>query len=156
MEVLLTRSPQGALIPLGDEEAEKMVKIKAGATVRAEIKQMRNARFFRKWWILAKFAYDIWSDTMPRILHKGREVQPAFERFRKDLTILAGYCHAVWNIQGEMRLEADSLSWAEMNEETFERLYSATIDTILAKVLDRPDLTPEKVRRYVDDVMRFS
>lgn len=156
MEVILTRAPTGALIPWGEEEADKLSKIKAGATVRAEVKQVRNARFFKRWWVLAKFAYDIWAETMPRMEYRGRQVQAAFERFRKDLTILAGHYHPVFNVRGEMRIEADSLKWSEMDEETFEALYSRTIDAILQKVLDRPDLTPEKLRAYVDQVLRFS
>jgi hypothetical protein len=42
-----------------------------------------------------------------------------------------------------------------MDEHTFETLYSDTINAILEKVLDRPDLTPEKMRAWVDEVMRF-
>lgn len=155
MEALLTRSPTGALIPYDDEQSEKLAKIKPGATVRCNIVQMRNAKFFRKWWVLAKYAFDIWSDTMPERQYRGQPIRPNFERFRCDLIILTGHCHPVWNIRGEMRVEADSLRWDQMDEETFEKLYSETIQVVLQKVLSRPDLTEEKLRKYVDQVLRF-
>jgi hypothetical protein len=155
MEALLTRTPQGSFIPWGDEEAAKLGKIKAGAAVRAKIVQMRNPRFFKKWWVLAKFAFDIWSDTMPMMQWRGQPVRPEFDKFRQDLTIMAGYYRPVWNIKGEMRVEAESLRWDKMDETTFEALFSATIQAILTKVLSRPDLTEEKVRQYVDGVLRF-
>lgn len=156
MELLLTKSPSGALIPLDDEQAEKMQRLRPGAVIRCTIAQMRNGRFFRKWWVLARYAYDLWTDNLPTtIVWRGQMVQPDKEKFRKDLTILAGHFHPVFNIRGEMRIEADSLRWDKMDEETFERLYSATINAILQKVLNRPDLTPEKLRQYVNNVLKF-
>ncbi len=154
-EIRLLRTSSGALVPMDDEEAEKLKRIKAGSVVTAKVVQMRNGRFFRKWWALAKFAYDIWSDTAEPKEYKGQPVRPEFERFRKDLTILAGYYHPVFAINGEMRLEAESLSWAEMDEDRFEKLYSATINAILSRVLAGHGLTDEAIRAHVDRVMQF-
>lgn len=155
MEILVTRGPNGALLPLDDEQAEKLMKLKPGAVLRVNVTKMRNGQFFRKWWVLAKYAFDIWADTQPRMEYKGQEVQPEFERFRKDLTILAGHYHPVWNIRGEMRVEADSLRWSEMTEETFEKLYSNTIQAVLTSVQSSAVLTEEKLRNYVNTVLRF-
>jgi hypothetical protein len=152
-EIRLIRTSSGALVPLDDDEAAKLKRIKAGSVVTAKIVQMRNGAFFRKWWALAKFAFDIWSETVPQQEYKGQAVQPEFERFRRDLTILAGYFRPVFAANGEMRLEAESLSWAEMDEARFERLYSATINAILAKILS--GMTEEALRAHVDQVMRF-
>lgn len=154
MEILCYKRA-GVLIPANEEEAEKLTKIKNGQVLRLDMAKMRNGAFFRKWWVLAKFAYDIWAETMKPATYKGQPVRPNMERFRKDLIILAGYYDATYNVRGEVRLDAKSLSWAKMDEETFEKLYSATIDAVLQKVLNRPDLTPEKVRQAVDELMRF-
>lgn len=154
MEVLCRRV-SGGLAPESDEEAAKLVKIKAGASVRVTVTQEVNARFRRKWWALAKFAFDLWSDTMPDQEYRGQEVQRSFPRFRKDLTILAGHFSPVWAVNGEMRVEANSLSWARMNDETFEALYSDTIDAVLSKVLAGTKLTGADLRAQVDRVMEF-
>jgi hypothetical protein len=145
----------GVLIPANEEEVAKLETIKSGQVVKVGIVKMRNGAFFRKWWVLAKFAYDIWSETVKPLTYKGQPVRTNFDRFRKDLTILAGYYEATYNVRGEVRLEAKSLSWGKMNEEEFAKLYSATIDAILTKILNRPDLTPNKVRAAVDELMRY-
>lgn len=154
MEVLCRRVP-GGLAPESDEEAEKLRKIKAGASVRVTVTKEVNARFRRKWWALANYAFGLWSETMPERQYRGQEVQPSFERFRKDLTILAGHFHPVWTLKGEMRVEANSLSWARMTDETFEAFYSATIDAVLSKILSSTRLTESDLRAHVDRVMGF-
>lgn len=154
MEVLCRRVP-GGLAPESEEEAEKLKKLKAGASVRVTVTREVNARFRRKWWALAKFAFDLWSDTMPEREYRGQEVQRNFERFRKDLTILAGRFHPVWTVTGEMRVEADSLAWSRMNDETFEQFYSATINAVLQKILAHTKLTEADMRAHVDRVLAF-
>lgn len=153
-EVMCRRVP-GGLAPESEAEAEKLRRIKNGASVRVKVAQEINPKFRRKWWALAQYAFEIWSDTMPEQQYRGQEVQPNFERFRKDLTILAGHFHPIWNIKGEMRVEADSLAFGSMDEETFERLYSATINAILTKILASTKLTEDDLRAHVERVMRF-
>lgn len=154
-EILLIRTASGAFVPMDDDEAAKIKRIKAGSVVRADLIEMRNGRFFRKWFALAKFAFDVWSETAPKQEYKGQAVQPDFKRFRRDLTILAGYFRPVFAINGEMRLEADSLSFAKMTEDAFQVLYSQTINAILEKILTGSGLTEAKLREHVETVMRF-
>ena len=154
MEVLCRRVP-GGLAPESEDEAAKLHKLKAGASVKVNITQEVNAKFRRKWWALAKFAFDLWSETMPDQEYRGQAVQRSFERFRRDLIILAGHFQPVWAVNGEMRVEAKSISFARMNDETFEALYSATINAILAKILTGSKLTPDDLRAHVDRVMEF-
>lgn len=154
MEVLCRRVP-GGLAPESEEEAAKLKKLKAGASVRVTVTQEVNARFRRKWWALAKFAFDLWSDTMPDREYRGQEVQRSFERFRKDLTILAGHFSPVWAVNGEMRVEAASLKFSRMDNETFEALYSATINAVLSKILSGTKLTEADLRAHVDRVLEF-
>lgn len=154
MEVLCRRVP-GGLAPESEDEAEKLRKLKTGASVKVTVTQEVNAKFRRKWWALAKYAFDLWSESMPDMEYRGQEVQRNFERFRKDLTILAGHFQPVWTVKGEMRVEAKSLSWARMNDEAFEALYSATINAVLAKILTGAGLTEAGIRAHVDRVMEF-
>lgn len=153
---MLTRTMQGTLAPADDEAFEVIKKMKAGAIVRCDIRQMRNWKYHKKWFVLAKFAFDIWEETMEPVEYRGQPVRPAFDKFRKDLTILAGYWHPVFNIDGTFKVEADSISWASMDEETFERMYSKTIDAILAKVLPRHGLDRRTIDAHVDRVLEFA
>ena len=145
----------GGLAPAGEDEAEKLRGLKAGAAVRVKVTRETNAKFRRKWWALAKFAFDLWRELMPEQEYRGQAVQACFERFRKDLTILAGRFHPVWTVKGEMRVEADSLSWASMDDETFEKFYSATIDAVLSKILTNTKLTDADLRAHVERALEF-
>lgn len=150
---MLLRTPQG-FVPANDGEAEKCRKVKLGATVRADVAQVRNAAFHRKWFALVNIAFDVWSESTEPQQYKGEMVTPSFERFRKDVTILAGHYKPVFNVRNECRLEADSISFGNMDQETFEKLYSKTIDVILKNILKNTN--EESLRALVDEVVRFA
>ena len=156
MELLLTKQPSGALAPYDEEQADKLAKIKAGAVVRADIAQMRNVKFHRKFFALINFLFGIWEEGMPVVEYRGNAIKPNKRRFRKDLIILTGRHEATFNIRGEMRLEAHSIAFGRMSEEEFEKLFSDVIDVALNRVLNRPDLTEERIRDYCDQVLRYS
>jgi hypothetical protein len=132
---------------MDDEGVEALKRYPAGSVIRCNIVQMRNAKFFRKWWSLAKMAFELASERMQPRMYKGHQVLPSFDAFRKDLTILAGYFVVVYKYDGTFRLEAQSLKWSEMDEGIFEKMYSATIDAILQKVL--PNISRQELDRAV-------
>lgn len=155
MEIILTKMANGMLAPATEEEAEKLKKVKAGRGVRVQLTQIRNYEFHKRWFALATYAFQMWSDIKGPMEHKGQQIQPNFDRFRKDLVILAGYYDTVFNVRGELRLEAKSISFGNMGQDEFEKLYSATINAVLGKILSGSGLTEEKLRNYVDQVMSF-
>lgn len=152
----LIRTASGAFVPATDEDREAAKRFKTGTTVRMELRSMRNGEFHRKFFALVKVAYDLWADTMPAQEYRGQPVLPDFDRFRRDLTIMAGFFRPVWNARGELRVEAESLSWATMTEERFEQLYSKTIDVILQKILPDKGLTEPELRHWADRVLEFA
>jgi len=152
----LLKTQTGALVPLDDDEMDKMRRFKVGSVIRAEYKEMRNGKFFRKWWALMAVAYDMWTDGIQFQEYCGQQVQPNKDRFRKDITILAGYFHPVYALDGSMTMEADSIAWASMGEDKFERLYSACVDVILAKVLAHKNISRKQLDESVDAVLRFT
>ncbi len=155
MELLFLKSPQG-LTPACDEASEWLLKKKLGATILVEPREMRHGAFFRKWWALVKLAYDYWEETVPQIEYKGLPVRPDFDRFRRDVTIMAGFCQPVVNALGELRMEPESLKWASMSEERFSKLYDATIATLLSKVLTGPQWNERNLRQAVDQISEFA
>jgi hypothetical protein len=155
-ELIMIRLHSGGLIPATDEDAEALRKIKAGTAVRVEVRQIRNYKFLQKWFTLAKYAFDIWSETVPPQEYKGHPVRPSFDRFRKDLIILSGRFDATYNARGEVRLEAKSISFASMSEDDFERLYSETISVVLGKILGGTRMTEDQLRNHVDNVLAYA
>lgn len=159
MTELLFQKGSTGLIPATEEAIEWLRKKKLGATIMVEPHEVRNGVFFRKWWALVKLGYDYWSDTAQTIQYRGRNVLPEFDRFRKDVTILAGFYHPVINIKGEVRIEAESLKWASMSEETFAKLYDATIQVMLSKIFNGricQHWTEQQLRDVAAQVLEFA
>lgn len=152
----LLKTANGAFIPATEADAELSRRFKVGSVVRMDLSEMRNGAYFRKWWALVKVAFEAWSDGLPYQEYHGEQVLPDFERFRKDVTIMAGFCRPVWNAKGELRLEAESLQWSKMTEDRFDQLYSATINVILSKILPQGGMTEASLREWASRVMEFA
>jgi hypothetical protein len=158
MEILLIRTPYG-FMPADDEAQEQLKKFRLGALAKLDVVQMRNGAFFRKWWALVKLGYDYFSEACETQEYKGQPVLPNFDRFRKDVTILAGFHRPVWNVNGDMRVEAESLAWASMTEERFTELYDATIKVLLNKVFNGKRVsawTEEELRSVAEQIGEFA
>lgn len=155
-DLICIRQPGGSLAPATDEDAEALRKIKTGSAVRVEIRQIRNYKFHRKWFALAKLAFDIWSETVPQMEYRGVEVKPDFDRFRRDLVILTGRFKAVYSARGDVRVEAESISFANMAEDKFEKLYSDTIDVVLRKILNDGRMTEDQLRSRVEAILSYA
>jgi hypothetical protein len=152
---MLIRSEVG-LLPADNDTREWFAKLRIGASVLAKVVQPRNPAFHRKFFALLQYGFEHWAETQQPQEYKGEAVQPNFERFRKDITILAGYGRPVVNIRGDVRMEADSISFGSMSAETFEKLYSAVIDVLLTRVFKGPQWTERELRDVVDGLVEFA
>lgn len=159
MKEFLFQKGATGLVPACEEATDWLRKKKLGAVIMVEPREMRNGKFFKKWFALLDMAYSYWSETVQPIEFRGQPVRPSFQRFRKDMTILCGYYEAVTNLKGEMRLEADSISWAEMDEDTFRKLYDATIQVLLSKVFNGhvcKQWTESEIRSVAEQIQSFA
>lgn len=151
-ELVLAKTANGALMPVDPQSQEFIAKMKLGAAMKGEFKRLRNPKFHRKFMALMNVAFDAWEPG--QLEYKGEAVQKEFDRFRKDITILAGYYETAIDLNGKVRLTAKSINFNSMDEDTFERLYSAVINVILSRILtnySRADLD-----NVVEQVMAFS
>lgn len=129
--------------------------LEPGEIVKITFKKVRNGKYHRKFFALLNFAYDAWEPDRQRKTYKGVPVTKNFERFRSDVTIQAGFYTQTFDLDGNMRLEAQSISFAAMDDLEFERVYSAVSDVILQKVLvtyagrEELDAVIEKVLRFL-------
>ena len=153
---MLRRLDGGSLVPADDETAERIRKLPKGTMLHGKFVKVRNPKFLRKAFALVNIAFDMWTERFEPQMYKGVPVLPNKERFRKDLTILAGYYDATYNIRGELRLEAKSWSMDNMEEEEFEALYSAMIDAILRSILPNAGLSERSLRAAVDEILNFA
>jgi len=163
--VALTDSQKALLTAIdgADEESRRawrrfwrrVLRAAPGAVFEISARQPRNARFHRKFFALLKLGYDAWQPPRRRMKYRGRPVAKSFEAFREEVTILAGFYEQTFDLAGRLQLRARSISFARMGEDEFERLYSAVIDVLLARVLttyrDRA-----AVDRVVEQLMEFA
>jgi len=126
----------GILLPADKETQTYVGKLIRNDVITADFKKPRNYRFHKKWFALVKFAYENWTPSNFED-SRWKDVIPekSFDRFRKDIIIMAGRFNAVYRVDGSVRIEAQSIAFGNMNEEEFSKLYDKTANVILERVL---------------------
>lgn len=152
MKVHLSKTQIG-LIPVDANAIKWFSKIKIGEVVSADFKRVRSYKFLKKYFALLNLAFDSWEPG--EVNSKYGKPEKNFDRFRADLTILAGYYESTIRLDGSVRIEPKSVSFAKMSEEDFEKLYSATI-TVLIKHVYGPDMTEGEIRALVEKYLEFA
>lgn len=151
----MLKTTSGHLAPLTDGDREEVAKLKTGHVIEVKITRKRNPMFHRKFFALLGVAFDYWQEAPVTVEYHGQRVRPNFERFRKDITILAGYYDPTYNINGELRLEARSISFSSMEEPDFEKLYSSVLDVVLERILAKAGFDEKTLRAHVERVLQF-
>ena len=136
MKINVTKQAGGVLIPFDDESADSLHKFKTGELYQIDIKLTRNPAFLRKMMAFFKFCYDHFDENS---VYEFAPSAEQFDRFRKDLTILAGFYVETTRLNGDKRLEAESLAFASMTEERFEHCYNALIRAALEHIFRTTD-----------------
>ncbi|MVT01300.1 hypothetical protein CD006_01175 [Enterobacter sp. 10-1] len=132
MQIDLVKHPGGVFSPANETDLDRLQRFKNGETYVAEIKLTRNPAFHRKVMAFFGFCFAHWCANRAGLEHMDEHSQ--FDRFRKDLTILAGFYVQTVRLNGEIRTEAESLAYAKMDQEKFERAYKALINAAIKHV----------------------
>lgn len=151
-ELMLMKTPSGALIPCDPQGVEYIAKLKLGAGIKAKVTRANNVAFHRKMFALFNLAFDAWEPGEKE--YKGIKVEKEFDRFRKDVTILAGFYETSLDFHGNVRLTAKSLNFAAMDQGERERVYSAVINVVLSRILT--NYTRDDLDRVLDEVLAFA
>jgi hypothetical protein len=155
-EILLAKYPGNVFRPL-PEWRDEASKIHIGDVLKAKGSSKRSLLFLRKYFALLKVGFDYWEPEEGSITIRGKEYTPQkdFERFRKDVIILSGKFHVVSNIRGEAKVEADSIAFGRMSEETFSDLYNATVNVLLEYVQSMEGWSKAEVDLAVGQFLEF-
>jgi hypothetical protein len=157
-EIELVKTPDGLRGWSEDDQAAwKRFKawleaLEPGEVVRIGYVKPRISGFHRKFFAMLKLGFDAWEPRCKK--YKGHAVQKNFERFRKDITIAAGFYDLVATAAGGVKHEAKSISFASMEQDEFERVYSAVADVLLQGVLVRYNRS--ELDRVVNELMKFT
>lgn len=134
MKVSFVKQPGGTLIPANDMESDRLTRFKTGEMYEVDLKLTRNPAFHGKVFAFFNFCFNYWASDKGYMTESGQ-----FDAFRKDLTVLAGYFDQYYNIHGDVRVEAKSLSYANMDPETFEQCYKALITAAMQNIFKGAD-----------------
>jgi hypothetical protein len=140
MKIRMIKEPGGLFRPADDMEYEKTTKFKTGEQYDADIKLSRNPAFLRKTMVFFHFCFNHWDGNK---VHAFCSEAEQFDRFRKDLTILAGFYIQSERLDGSLRTEAESLAFGNMSEERFQECYLALIRAALKHIFHDADTNTE-------------
>lgn len=132
MQIEMVKNAGGVFVPALEHDIPRLTRFQNGGQYTVELKTTRNPHFHRKVFAFFNFCFQHWCASRAGLEHMDESTQ--FNRFRKDLTILAGFYNMVTNIRGEVRAEAKSLAYGNMEQEEFERCYSALINAAIKHV----------------------
>jgi hypothetical protein len=111
MKLQLVKTNFG-LKPATEEDVEKLKKIEPGELVEVDIKIPRNYKFHKKFFALLDL---MWSND---------SLQLTKTRYRKEMLKAAGYYDVYVGSDGNEIKEAHSISFAKMEQHTFDELYN--------------------------------
>lgn len=132
MQIDLVKHPGGVFSPAHEADLERLQRFKNGETYTAEIKLTRRPAFHRKMFAFFNFCFAHWIAERTPLANADEATQ--FDRFRKDLTILAGFYEQTMRLNGDIRTEAKSLAYANMDADEFERCYKSMINAAIKHV----------------------
>lgn len=121
------------LVPANMECQAYVAKKKNGAGLRGDFREIRNYGYHKKFFSLLGYAFDHWCPG--EISCKYGAPEKSFETFREFVTVKAGYYVVTYNPDGGFKIKPKSISFANMEQDEFERLYSNVVDVILKRIL---------------------
>jgi hypothetical protein len=124
-----------------------------GEIVKVSYSLPRNPLFHRKFFAMLNVGFDHWEPARKKKTYKGMPIEKNFDQFRSDVTILAGYYEQTFDLKGRMKLKAKSISFAKMDQEAFEGLYSAVANVLLKMVLT--NYSRDDLDQVVEKLLQF-
>ena len=160
----LVKTGKGDLIGFSQDDHKVWEKFKRwwkdlepGEFFTLTYKQPRNPVFHRKFMKMVRFAFEQWEPekARKRMTYKGLPIHKDFEQFRKDMTILAGYGIAKFDARGRVTMDAVSLSFDKMDEDTFEKVYRAMYEVLYEHIFRAKGYSREELNRVLEEFERF-
>jgi hypothetical protein len=128
-----------ALVPANAQALESLRKLPADKWLLCELRMPRNVKHHRKFMAVLQAVYphqDMW---------------PTFNSFRKAFTAALGHGEVVTAKDGRKFIDADSISFATMDQTEFDEFYARAIEFVLTKVL--PGVDSRDLEREVADIL---
>jgi hypothetical protein len=105
------------LRPCADPDYDQKKRLKIGSVYEAEIREVRNYQFLRKYFALIRCAYAFLTPSQQEFIKSP-------DGLRKTVQIAAGYCEVYYSIKRkEWVEESKSIAFDKMTESEFSEVY---------------------------------
>lgn len=118
MEIWVKNTFRG-LVPMYDTDLDNKKKLKIDQEYLVTVKMPRNIKFHRKMFALYNLVF------------QNQEQYKVLDDLRRDITIEAGFYRERTNINEEVIKEAESISFANMDDDVFSQLYNRSLDVVV-------------------------
>jgi hypothetical protein len=137
MEITFIKTLSGVYKLAFDSDFEKAKSIPINEPFTVKYTKVRNAKFHRKFFALINLCY------------QNQSTFNNLEHLRKELIICAGHYELIFDLEsGTQKKEAQSISFANMDETEFNKLYTNVLNVICDKFLfDKQDIL-DNVAQY--------
>ena len=132
-----TKSADGKLIPSSEKSIKIFNKVKIGEEILIDYKAKRNLQFHKKGFALLNLVF------------QNQDIYTNLEDLRVEFRLKAGYYTEHITTKGKLIYIPKSMSFAEMDENEFEELYSKFIDIALQHFVKMDK------RDFEDAILRF-
>lgn len=152
MKIYLKKTQIG-LVHADEIAAESLEKYPNGKLLLCDLVAPRNPLFHEKFFALLRTGFRYWEPG--EVTSKHGQPQKNFERFREDVTILAGFYEVTIRLNGETAIKAKSISFGSMRQDEFEELYNKVLNVLLQRVF--VGYTDEQVIRMAEEqILNFA
>ena len=127
------------LFAADDFSAEKFKKLPHDKAFEIEVKIGRNPEFHAKVFKFLRFCFHYWKSDREFMSEESQ-----FDKFREDLTIIAGFYEKCFDLDGGLSLKAKSISYANMEQDEFASFYSAIYNAAIANIFRGCDAEVER------------
>ncbi|EMX0145562.1 DUF1367 family protein [Salmonella enterica] len=196
-ELQLIKQSSGILIPATPETSDILQsKIKLGAVLVAEFRQVRNPAFHRRFFALLNLGFEYWEPTggaissnerklvtgyakylasfggsetalldaaeqyleqvASRRITNGISLCKSFDAYRAWVIVEAGHFDAIELPDGTLRKHPRSVSFANMDEVEFQRLYKAALDVLWRWVLSKSFSNQSEAENAAAQLLSFA
>lgn len=130
------RKTKQGLTPLYNSGYDDYQKLKLGWEGEVKFTQPRNYEYHKKFFGLIKLAY------------KMQEKYNNTDHYRSYMIIKAGF-YTAYEMDGWTHKEADSISFAAMDQIQFEKLFSKMLDVVISELGSAKEDILEEVINYM-------
>ena len=141
-EIYLVKMANGCFAPASVDDADIAKKFKAGEVYPAKIWKKRNVLFHRKFFALMNYVLE------------NQEKYENLEDLITEVKLRAGWYVEHVTLKGKMVYIPKSISFENMDDTDFEKLFSKAIDIVIKWFIK--EMNAEKLDLIVDEIIGYA